>query len=142
MKIMGLDPGGTTGVAIIEITNKVPKVIFAKTTKDPLLRDIRDLMKTCDIIVYEGWWTRKTEAETGAFNQSTMIAPQVIGTIETLIDLYEKKGVKQQPAIKPMGYGYSNLTYVKGKPGMHSQDAIAHAMYFAVTAKLSRPILQ
>jgi len=141
MKILGLDPGGTTGIAVVEITNKVPNVILAKTSRDPLLKDIRHLFMECDVVVYEGWWTRKNDAESGAFNQSTMIAPQVIGVIETLIDLFEKKGVKQQAAIKPMGYSYSGLKYVKGKPGMHSQDAIAHAMYFAVNSRLSRPIL-
>ncbi len=41
---------------------------------------------------------------------------------------------------KPVGYGMAGLKYVKGKGGMHMNDAIAHGSYWWHTKGMKRGI--
>lgn len=142
-KILGIDPGVTTGYALIELHENprsiIPTTIFGNT-KDMTLVDIKDIIESADYIVYEGWRTFKKHAQTGRLNFQTVPAEQVIGSLKTLLRL-QKKTVEVQEnlsGLKPVGYGYANMKYTPGKKGMHWQDALAHAVYFAVN-KLKWP---
>jgi hypothetical protein len=70
-----------------------------------------------------------------------MITPQVIGSLTTLCKALERKApVKQQPSIKPVGYAFAGMKYLAGKQGTHWQDALAHAVYYAVKQLGAHPV--
>jgi len=141
MKILGIDPGKTTGLAMIEINpeTKKPRLIEARACMDVSGIEYNDWLKEADHIVVEDFKVRPQKAERGSFNWSQMETPKIIGSIQTLAKLLGKTIVLQQPSVKPMGYGYAHMVYVKGKQGTHIQDAAAHAMFFAVKKKLCLP---
>lgn len=140
MKLLCLDPGKTTGVAVLEINDKKPHPIYLDETKDVTLTDIAELFRAADLVVCENFLTRPNKARKGAFDWSDMVAPRVIGAATTLSKLYDVPLVLQSPAIKPTGYGFANLKYVRGKQGVHIQDAVAHGMYYAVKHQLCGPV--
>ncbi|MET0785591.1 MAG: hypothetical protein ABWY25_02665 [Paenisporosarcina sp.] len=133
MIVLAIDPGKTTGWAWISLVDKKINLGQFGTTRDTTLVELIPVIKESDIIVYEGWWTRPSYAKVGRFDFDTMITPQVIGSLLTICKTLEKKEpVKQQPAVKPVGYGMTGMKYVKGKAGTHWQDAMAHAVFYAV----------
>lgn len=142
--ILGLDPGKTTGYALIETEGSGRNISLVNVgeTKDMTLITIKDLFEKADVVVYESWRTRPGKAQSGAFNWGTMPAPEAIGAVKTLRQLFcpDATLVVQEPAIKPAGYGFANLKYVKGKDGMHVQDAVAHAVYYAVRKLRALPV--
>lgn len=138
MKYLGIDPGGTTGLALITVNDKRAVLSIIRKSKSETLKDARDLFDEADVIICEDWKTRPKEAQEGAFNYSSMSTPRVIGAVQVLAE--GKRFVLQQASIKPVGYGYANMKYVKGKQGMHVEDAIAHVMFFLVSSQLARPL--
>lgn len=140
MNILGIDPGRTTGLAVLLIDeNKKARLNKAWTSLDVTAVEYYDYIKAADIIIVEDFKVRPNKAKKGSFDWSPMETPKIIGSIQTLAALIEKEVVLQQPTVKPMGYGFAHLKYIKGKPGTHIQDAAAHAMYYAVKHKLALP---
>jgi hypothetical protein len=139
MKYLGIDPGGTTGLALIEVVDKKMNILKLLKSKDPKLNDVRGLFDEADLVVCEDWRTRPREAQKGAFDYSPMNTVKLIGVIEERCLTLKKELVLQQPAIKPIGYSYANLNYKKGKQGMHIYDAVAHVAFYLVTHQLARP---
>jgi hypothetical protein len=141
INILGIDPGKTTGLAVILIDpeTKKARIDHAGVSMDLTAIEYKDLLDAADYIIVEDFKVRPGKAKSGSFDWSPMETPKIIGSIQTLAALIGKKVVLQQPTIKPMGYGFANMNYVKGKPGTHFQDAAAHAMYFAVKQKLALP---
>jgi hypothetical protein len=140
VKILGLDPGKTTGVAFIEIIDKKVKLQYINETKDVTLLELVEFFKDADVLVCEDFLVRPQKAHKGAFDWDNMVAPRVIGAATSLAKQYESEYVLQSPSIKPVGYGWSGMSYVKGKKGMHMQDALCHAVYYAVKKKLAFPL--
>ena len=140
MKILCLDPGQTTGVAVLQVVDKVPSPTYLGEVKDPTLLEIEGLFVGCDVVVCENFLVRPAKARKGAFDWQDMVAPRVIGAVTTLASMHNKELILQEPSIKPMGYGFANLRYVKGKKGVHIQDAVAHGMYYAVRRGLCNPV--
>jgi len=139
--ILGLDPGKTTGVAMIQvIENRIKPPLYYAECKDETLLDIEELFDKADFIVVEDFKTRPGKARQGAFDWDQMIAPQVIGAAKSLAKRYGKVVVLQQPALKPVAYGLSNQKYVPGKKGMHCQDALAHAVFYSVKYLSALPL--
>jgi hypothetical protein len=140
--VLGLDPGKTTGVAQIKVVgNKIELVYSSFTvTKDETLLDIEHLFEESDFIVVEDFKTRPGDARRGAFDWNQMIAPQVIGSAKALAKRYSKPLVLQQASQKPIGYGLANMKYVPGKKGTHSQDALCHAVLYAVRSLGANPV--
>lgn len=136
MNILGLDPGGTTGYGLISCKDNRATLYTAGSTRDQNLGEIQDLFEMADIVVCEDWKTRPKKAGSGAFDWNPMNTTRVIGAAETRSSILGKKFVLQQASIKPVGYGFANQKYTPGKKGMHTQDAIAHAMYYAVRNQL------
>jgi len=139
VNILGIDPGRTTGLAVLIIENKKATLDAAWTSDDLTAIEYNDFLKAADIIVVEDFKVRPGKAKAGSFDWSQMETPKIIGSIQTLAALIGKSVVLQQPTIKPMGYGFAHMIYVKGKPGTHIQDAAAHAMYYAVKHSLCSP---
>lgn len=137
--ILGIDPGESTGLALISVTEKRPTLVEALVSKDLTGIDYNYLLQKATYVVVEDFKVRPRKAKEGAFDWQDMKTPQVIGSIKTLAKLLGKKVILQQPSIKPVGYGYAHLKYVPGKKGKHIEDAAAHAMYFGVVNKICLP---
>ena len=140
-KVLGLDPGKTTGVALILIENQVikPPLYFGEC-KDTTLLEIGELFLAADVVVIEDFKTRPKKARQGAFDWDDMVAPQVIGAAKVLAAQYKTPWVLQQPALKPVAYGLANQKYIAGKKGQHRQDALAHAVYYSVKVLGAFPV--
>lgn len=124
MRILGVDPGDTTGWAILEKGEPVEigtlkKDEFYEMIPQILAKDI-DVCVIEDYIVRPEWGNKWKKTDT----------PQKIGAIRLICTEMKLRCVVQQPSIKPVGYGWAGMTYVKGKKGTHVMDAIAHARYF------------
>jgi len=140
-QLIGIDPGKVTGWARISTDGPVISLVEFGQTKDTTLVEIIDHLKAADVVVYEGWWTRPDKSRTGAFDWKSMDAPQVIGSLLALCKVLEIPRIhKQQPSQKVPGYGFAGLKYVKGKQGTHWQDALAHAVFYAVTQLQCHPV--
>lgn len=136
---LGIDPGGTTGLALISVNNKIPTLVEVLESKDVKGIEFNWLIKKADLLIVENFKVRPAKARKGNFDWSDMETPRVIGSIQTLAQLSDKTVVLQEPSIKPMGYGYAHMKYVPGKKGLHIQDAAAHAMYYLVKNALALP---
>ena len=140
MRILGLDPGKSTGWATITVEDKKITLGLFGITKDQTLVEIEDELKKADVVVYEGYWIRPDKAHSGAFDWDEAPALQVIGSLLTLCRLHGKKNVKQQPSQRVPGYAFAGLKYEKKKQGQHAQDALAHAVYYAVKQLQALPV--
>jgi hypothetical protein len=140
IKILGIDPGRTTGLALLSLIEKELKPLAIRESRDLTCRDYLDLLQEADQIVIENFLIRPMKARTGAFDWSDMETPKVIGAIVAQLANLGKTPVFQEPSVKPPGYGLSNQHYVKGKKGLHIQDAIAHAVFFAVKNLGANPL--
>ena len=139
MKILGLDPGKTTGWALIEIKNKKIVPINKGHDKDMSMIGQAEYIKEADLVVIEDFLVDPKFAKRGAFNYNDMPAPQVIGSIKTLCQLTRTPWEMQSPSVKPVGYGFLGKTYKKGAKDMHSWDALAHVVYYVVKKRLAVP---
>jgi hypothetical protein len=141
VKVIGVDPGKTTGWACIEIIDNQIKLGLFGQTKDQTLVDIKDHIAWADVIVFEGFWLRPDKARLGHFDWQQNVAEQAIGSLMTLCKLLQKQAVvKQMPSQKRPGYGFSGQEYKKGKTGTHWQDALAHACFYAVSVLKAQPV--
>lgn len=133
MLLLGIDPGGTTGWAKAELDEDhiIRPVDFGETT-DPTGIELMPFLQEADRIIVENFLIDPRYARSGAFDYDSMIAPQVIGSLKTLVSQIGKEIVLQPSSIKPVGYGYLGKKYRKGKRGMHRWDALAHIYYYAV----------
>lgn len=140
-RIIGIDPGKTTGWAIIEVADKTIQLIEFGMTKDLTLVEILDKILSADVIVYEGFWLRPDKARMGHFDWYENITEQVIGSLRTICKLNQKEHlIKQQPSQKLPGYAFAGLVYKKGAKGKHWQDALAHACFYAVNQLKANPV--
>lgn len=139
MIILGVDPGKSTGLATIRIEDKKIIPISMEVSKGSTTQ-LAPFVEQADIVVVENFLVRPTKARKGAFDWDPMITSRVIGAVELLCEQFHKKLVFQEPSIKPVGFGWGNMKYVAGKKGTHSQDALAHAVFYAVKNGLANPV--
>ena len=138
--VLGVDPGKTTGLGLIKVEGKKITLQTIRESKDVTCSDYLDLLQEADIVVIENFRVRPLKARQGSFDYDDMVAPRVIGALIAQASNLKKKHVLQEPAIKPVGYGWSNQRYVKGKKGQHIPDAVAHAVYYAVRTLKANPV--
>lgn len=138
--VLAFDPGISTGWAMIEVLDRKITPLGCGVMKPFDTLAIQELVKQCDIVVTENFRPRKKESDRGAFIQREMTTSEYIGKIETIAELEGKRNVRQEPSTKPAGYGWSNQKYVAGKQGQHFQDALAHAVYYAVQKLGALPV--
>lgn len=142
IRILGVDPGKTTGWANVTMDEdrRLEMGEFGQT-KDMQLIEIIDQIRSADIIVYEGWWTRPDKAMNGKFNWQGVDPEKVIGSLLTLAKLHQKdKVVKQQASQRVAGFAWAGMEYKQGAKGRHWQDAFAHAVYYAVKTLRAFPL--
>lgn len=140
-RILSFDPGKATGWAELTVENREIALGEFGVSNDMTLTDVEHRFEKADVIVYEGFWLRPAVARAGSLDYDEMPAPQVIGVIKRLAKQYGIEHVeKQSAALKPPAYGFSGMKYQKGRKNMHSQDAIAHGVYYAVKKLRANPI--
>lgn len=141
MKILGIDPGKSSGYALIEVIDRVIKPTGEQGVDvNESVKNINRLLVEADVVVIEDFLIRPDKARKGNFDYNNMVAPRVIGKVEMLCEINEKPIVKQPSSLKPPAYGFANLKYVPGKKGQHWQDAYAHACYYAVKQLNALPV--
>lgn len=141
-KILGIDPGENTGWAetTLETETGVQKILDFGESRDTTTFDLTDRIQNCDLMVIENFLIDPSKSRTGAFDHSEMLTIQVIGALRLQARLHDKQVVLQSRSVKPVGYGYLRMKYVKGKKGMHSTDAMAHAVFWAVKNAGAKPL--
>lgn len=132
MNLLALDPGGTTGYARFLqdeegwYINEVGEV-----SKDDILQWIENTGP--DIYVVENYRDRPNDFRGNRGRRwSEGETHRIIGAIDSRARRIGSPIVLQEPSIKPVGYGWAGMKYVKGKKGMHRQDAIAHGVYYLI----------
>lgn len=134
--ILAIDPGDTSGWFRIEyISGSQPAILSKKfgvwkgetepgrvVNEDPP-----------DILIVENYLIRPPKMTRGKkwshdWNKGSTM--RIIGSLQTVADLHDLFFQLQEPSIKPVGYGWAGLVYVKGKQGTHIPDACAHLAYF------------
>lgn len=139
--VLGIDPGDTTGYCLVRIENRqIKSTGIVGHCKGTDTKKLQDIIEEADVVVLENFRVRPGKARQGVFNNSEMPTIQIIGRIKTLCEIQNKTLVLQEPAIKPAGYGFSNMKYSAKKHGVHWEDALAHAAYYCVTQGLCTPI--
>lgn len=139
--ILALDPGKNTGWGMIRVADgRTLPTGQLGVCLDQTLLELEPQFVEADLIVCESFEVRPKLARAGAFDWDPMETPQVIGAMKALAKRLNKKVVMQSPSVKPVGYGYCGMVYVKGKKGMHMQDALAHAVYYAVKTLKANPL--
>ncbi len=131
MRILGIDPGETTGWGLLE-GSRVLRVGEVKLPRiGEFLRDFEEV----DVYVVEDYVQRPDYLMKGKRNN--LWIPQhtakIIGRVQQTAFLQGKPCILQQPSCKPAGYGFAGVKYVKGKKGTHMQDAVAHASFYWMT---------
>lgn len=130
MKVMGTDPGGTTGWAVINDL-RVEKIGQVKA--DQFHYWLTNLEPDVDVLVIEDYKIRP-EQLVGKYNHAWS-SGQTLQFIGALKFWAHQNGIKvemQQPSIKPIAAGWTGLPYQKGKKDMHQVDATLHAAYYLV----------
>lgn len=134
MKILGLDPGKTTGWALLENSTPLKIGEWKESEFEEELIKLTD-EEDIDVLVIEDFVFRPGFKE-GKWK--TTEVPKLIGCARVVARIKNIEFVEQAPAIKPIGYGMAKLKYVKGKRGMHKFDAVAHATYWWRTVGCKR----
>lgn len=128
MKLLSLDPGGTTGYAIVDYTDSDFKVEYSGQIKGGLagfLEQDAEMLELhyFDLIVCESFTLRE-----GIYG-ADLSPVYIIGALEALYQ--EKKIVYQEPKLKPL-CDDARLKrmglYEAGKP--HRNDAVRHAVIY------------
>lgn len=159
LKVLGVDPGATTGLAIFDTeqgrfcfvdekklirTQGNKYIIFGSELMEwvQLMADeIRTEYRSFDAIACENFIQRPYRAElrsgktTNAlkFDQDLWViqyTAKLVGVFTALATILDIPYVEQEPSIKPVGYGILGNRYVPGKPGTHILDAMAHAAFY------------
>ena len=131
IRMLCLDPGKTTGYARFFDSQLVS---VGEVKKDEVIDWLFE--QDCDLVVAEDYKVFPDHIKKGFKN--TWVTPFSVEVLGMLKIFEKQKGIKvvtQPSSIKPMGYGFANMEYVKNKKGMHIFDAIAHGAYYLVKVK-------
>lgn len=120
MRILGIDPGHTTGVAIVE-EGQVDEFF----TTD-LWHGIRDYFEVCNYVVYEDFrlypWMAKSKS------WSHMETVQVIGVIRYIGELYSMEPVTQMASVIKSRLAQRLFGAQVAKLPEHAREAALHAL--------------
>lgn len=134
-KVMGYDPGHTTGVAMATVTlEPKPKIRWATRSipEKTLQAFLRDNTHKADFVVCEIFAINPTVKQWNATRNTSndLLVANMFGWIQHSAFLAGIPFLGVRPAEKPMGYKKAGLKYVKGKSGTHEWDAMAHVANF------------
>ncbi len=139
MKILGIDPGMTTGWAVAKVHE--PDHFEWIVISDPLGIKYRDfnewLWKTVpkvDLVICEDYVlnpkVKKWTAAATMYNP--LLTKGLVGRIEIACWHFEKKLILQEAHIKPFGFTLNKIRYPNkpSDPMRHHYDAKAHIRYY------------
>lgn len=118
--ILGFDPGNTSGFAFLKrgLPVKLGQVLY-----DGLFDWLQETTFDVDMIVIENYRVRPFKG-----NEWQVVIPaKVIGAVEYEAHKRNIPVAFQEPAIKPVAYGWLGM---QEKKGFHENDALAHAYYY------------
>ena len=141
MRVIGFDPGETTGVGILEVgSDKKMHLVYSNSLiKVDLYSKLPRLLDGVDAVIIEDFKVRPNNARKGSFDWSHLVPVQVIGALDYVTRSLGIPSHFQQPNLKPVGYAYLGRKYVRGEKNVHHLDALAHAAYFLVKNKYALP---
>lgn len=129
--LIAVDPGGTTGWAFFETDSQKPLTV-GEVKKNKFHQFLQENTEKGLIWVVEDYIIRPPNRKQGGhdhfWNKGDTL--RLIGAVEYHAYMYEQLFYLQQPSLKPLAYKQMGAEYVKGKPNMHMQDAIAHGVHF------------
>lgn len=131
-RILGLDPGGTTGWALATCFPEQKTFEWNKRgeiNRSGFNRFLRGAISKVDCVACEDFIILPQEKRWNATRDTANTLPtaKLVGRVEFACWHYGKELMIFPPGRKPMGYKLNGLTYVKGKKNMHEFDAMAHA---------------
>lgn len=132
MLILGVDPGKTTGVAVLQ-TNPWEVISIEEVDESHFSQKMWALIRASERVACEDFILRPGKSDFMQGRWTILSTVKLIGRIEALCWAARKPLTIQQPAIKPTGYKLAGATYQKGKKGTHMLDGLAHAAYLAHT---------
>lgn len=139
MKLLAVDPGNKSGWAVYDTDSRpyIKEFGLAKPMEDFYDLLISGKFNDVDLVVAEDYKIRPKDLQKGWSHEwNNGPALQVLGAIDFWAREYSIRVERQQPNIKPSGYGFIGMTYKKGKPDMDMYDAIAHGAYYLVKSKI------
>lgn len=137
MRIIGVDPGKTTGWVEFE-DDKL--LLVGEQDLDDFIINLD--ISLADVFIVENYRVRPASMNKGwAHEWSSPEALQVIGAIKLRVYQQQAKLVLQEPSIKPVGYGFAGMPYDPKKKGksIHHKDALAHVAYYLVKSGKVKP---
>lgn len=136
MRIVSVDPGGTTGFAVFQTNEKLGKVsqrpVEIGEIKSAYFKEWVASLSNVNIWVVEDYIIRPSNKKAGGFDHTWGKGETLrkIGMLEYEAYLTGAEFVLQQPSLKPLAYKQMGAKYVKGKKGTHIYDAIAHGVHY------------
>lgn len=129
VKVLGIDPGKTTGWCLGVVSLKERKVLKITMGKVPIetFSTWLSSYKDCEWIAVEDFILRdgkKTEFLNQGWHQ--LETAKLVGRVEQFCFEHGIKCRVAQPAEKPYGYKLAQLPYIPGKKRMDAFDAAAH----------------
>lgn len=134
-----LDPGGKTGAAVYDgfTPLRMQEIVVSVNAWEALIEWLYEAFRQgIETLIVEGYRNRPPEMTGGHANMwSENLESQIVGYCRCYCTMTGINFVLQDPSIKPVGYGNAGLKYVKGKKGMHMQDALAHGAYWWINGR-------
>lgn len=130
MLVLGIDPGDTTGFAVVSRIAETVKTLSMGEVKTPGFHkwlDTWDNLKP-NLVVVEDFIKRPDFANNEWLKLDTA---KKIGSIHRRARDVNATCLQLQPADKVRGYAAAGLVYKKGKKGMHRFDATSLAFLVA-----------
>lgn len=130
LDILAVDPGDTSGWVRLNTLDRSFRIGMWHGELEPG-KEVNK--QPPNIIVCENYLIRPphmTRGKQWTHNWNKGSTMRIIGSLQTVAGLHDCQFELQEPSIKPVGYGWAGLNYVKGKQGTHIQDAAAHLAFF------------
>lgn len=136
LRIFAVDPGGTTGFALIEgakviQAGEIPTADFHNWLAEEVPSDIQYL-------IVEDYKIRPERLTHANHAWASGLTIQLIGALKFWAHLNEVTLVLQQAYIKATASGWTGLPYNPKSPvqNQHAYDAAMHGVYFLIKKKL------
>lgn len=132
MKILGIDPGGTTGVALLEIVDNSYGVIPDELDETQAVVDFITYHMP-EIIVMEQF---RLYAHKGkALRWSTFVASEIIGVVNYIAKQHNIPVVMQNASM------IASLELTGSTGGGHSDDALKHALVYLMRNNMQETVV-
>lgn len=134
-RVLGLDPGGTTGWALATVVPEERKFEWVKKGGVPMAgfnTFLRNALQKVDCVACEDFIILPQEKRWNATREkaNNLYTAKLVGRVQFACWFFGKELMIFPPSRKPFGYKLNGLTYVKGKKNMHDYDGMAHARLF------------